>query len=262
MLPGSRPALHHHARKRPVLDLALALALALSLTALTATAASPTAESLTPHSARFAVKYRGMDAGTSDTRLETAAPGPDGRLRFSFTNRSVPKGLAALFLPGTITQRTQFTYTADGVRPEAYRLEDGSHNTRRDVRLDFDWAQGRVTGVAEDKPVDLPLSVGLQDALTISLQVRWLLQQGRSPQRLVMIEKDQTKDYDYVFAGHERLNTALGPLDTVIWRSSRPGSDRITRTWYAPTYGYLPVKAEQTRRGQPLMSFSVSSYQP
>jgi hypothetical protein len=217
-------------------------------------------KTFTPHTARYAVRYRGIDAGTSEIRLEVLTG--EGEARYRFTNRSTPQGLAALFLPGIITQRTTFNIGSDGLRPQEYSLDDGGKSTARDVRLTFDWGRNRVTGVAENQSVDLPLAPGTQDALTVGLQVRWLLQQGRAPQRLVMVEKATAKDYDYAFEGRERLQTALGPVDTLVWSSRRPGSNRVTRTWYAPAFGQVAVKAEQVAGSKPLMSFSILSWQP
>lgn len=212
-----------------------------------------------PHSARFAVRYRGIDAGTSEIRLERL-PG-NGEPRYVFTNRSKPHGLAALFVPGTITQRSVFTLDDGGVRPADYLLEDGGKSTDRDVRLSFDWGRHRVTGIAEEQAIDLPLVAGTQDALTVGLQVRWLLQQDRKPQRLVMVENTRAKEYDYTFEGRERLQTALGAVDTVLWSSRRPGSNRVTRTWYAPAYGYVAVKAEQVSGDKLLMSLAITAWQ-
>jgi len=31
----------------------------------------------------------------------------------------------------------------------------------------------------------------------------------------------------------------------MVWTSRRPSSNRITRVWYAPSLGYLPVQAER-----------------
>jgi len=231
-----------------------------STTTATANVTPSNGKTFIPHTARYAVRYRGIDAGTSEIRLE-ALPG-EGDPRYRFTNRSTPQGLAALFLPGVITQRTLFTIANDGLRPQEYSLDDGGKSTARDIRLTFDWTRNRVTGVAENQNVDLPLAPGMQDALTVGLQVRWLLQQGRAPQRLLMVEKAKPKDYDYAFEGRERLQTALGPVDTLVWSSRRPGSDRITRTWYAPAFAYVAVKAEQVTGNKALMSFSVLSWQP
>lgn len=270
-MPTSRrlPALHSTPARRPLP--ALLMAWALSWLPPGVAAGQPAAaatggaslSALAPHTARFAVRYRGLEAGTSEVSLETV-PGngsPSG-LRYAFTNRSTPRGVAALFLPGTITQRSVFALGPDGLRPLDYSLDDGSRSTARDVHLTFDREGGRVRGVAENQTLDLPLVAGTQDALTLGLQVRWLLQQGASPQRLVMVEKNKAKEYDYALEGRERLQTALGPLDTVIWSSRRPGSDRITRTWYAPSLGHLAVKVEQRDGGQVLMSLTLLSWQP
>lgn len=221
------------------------------------------ATALPPHVARFAVRYRGLDAGTSEVRLEVLpANGATGGPRYAFTNRSTPRGIAAVFLPGTITQRSTFRLGSAGLEPVEYSLDDGGKSTARDVRLAFDHERHRITGVAENHAVDLPLVVGTQDALTLGLQVRWLLQQGSTPRRLVMVEKDKAKEYDYALAGRERLSTALGPLDTVIWSSHRPGSDRVTRTWYAPSLGHLAVKVEQKDGDQVLMQLTLLAWEP
>ena len=226
----------------------------------TASVTATNSKSFAAHTARYAVRYRGIDAGISEIRLEVI-PG-EGEAHYRFTNRSTPQGLAALFLPGVITQRTTFTVANDGLRPLEYSLDDGGKSTTRDIRLTFDWGRKRVTGIAENQTVDLPLAPGMQDALTVGLQVRWLLQQDRAPQRLVMVEKATPKDYDYAFEGRERLQTSLGPVDTLVWSSRRPGSNRVTRTWYAPAFGYVAVKAEQTAGNKPLMAFSILSWQP
>ncbi len=218
---------------------------------------------LAPYTARFAVSYRGLEAGTSEVRLERQATnhGNGGAPRYVLTNRSRPRGMAALFLPGTITQRTLFTLGPQGLQPLDYTLDDGGKSTARDVRLAFDWTARRVTGTAEDRRVDLPLEEGVQDALTLGLQVRWLLQQGKTPARLVMVEKDKPKEYEYALERRERLQTVLGSLETVVWSSRRPGSDRVTRTWYAPALGHLAVKVEQVDGAQVLMSLRLLAWQ-
>ena len=51
--------------------------------------------------------------------------------------------------------------------------------------------------------------------------------------------------------GAERIATPIGPVETVIWSSARVGSNRVTKVWYAPELGYVPVRAER-RRGDKL----------
>ncbi len=62
-----------------------------------------------------------------------------------------------------------------------------------------------------------------------------------------MIDADKLKDYELRLEGNARIETELGELDTLVYTSKRTTGDRLTRTWVAPSLGYLPVKAERVR---------------
>ena len=62
-----------------------------------------------------------------------------------------------------------------------------------------------------------------------------------------MIDGNKLKEYELQLEGNARIDTELGELDTMVYVSRRPGSDRFTRTWVAPALGYLPVRAESIR---------------
>ncbi|MFM8516437.1 MAG: hypothetical protein ACKODA_00935, partial [Nevskiaceae bacterium] len=49
-------------------------------------------------------------------------------------------------------------------------------------------------------------------------------------------------------------------LDTVVWSSHRPSSDRVTRVWYAPSLGFLPVQAERKRGDRLEWSMRLKTY--
>jgi hypothetical protein len=145
------------------------------------------------------------------------------------------------------------------VRPLKFRGDDGSDGTARDVRLDFDWREARVTGVAEDEKVDLALRPGMQDPLSVQIALMIELAAGRTPAEYWIVDKSRIKDYEYRAEGRALLRTAAGELDTVIWSSRRPGSDRVTRVWYAPSRGYAPVRAERLRGGSVEISMTLRS---
>ena len=65
-----------------------------------------------------------------------------------------------------------------------------------------------------------------------------------------MIEKDKVKYYRYTFLRRERIATAIGELETVVYRSARDGSTRETITWHAPKLGFAAVQAEQRSDGK------------
>ena len=207
-----------------------------------------------PYSASYSVEWRGMGAGTSTVELARI----EGD-RWSYTSRNLARGLFRLALPNPITQSSVFRIRDGRVVPLTYRVDDGSKATTRDVSLDFDWDAGRVTGTAEDESVDLELPAGAQDALTAQVVLMRELSAGREPGNLRLIDKDEVKVYDYVREATEKVKTPLGELDTVIYRSSREGSNRVTRLWLAPSLGYIPVRAQQKRGERTEFTMTIRS---
>jgi len=211
---------------------------------MTATAASSPEPALAPFVAEYEVRYGRMAVGTSRTELARAGA------HWSFESTTVATGLARMIASGTLLQRSEFELVPEGPRPMRYRFDDGTKRTDRDVQLDFDWPAGRVRGTAEDAPVDLALVPGLQDPASMQAVMLAHLRAGREPGTISMIEKDRVKYYRYTFLRREKLKTAIGEIDTVVYRSARDGSDRETITWHAPTLGYVAVQAEQLIDGK------------
>lgn len=227
-----------------------------------ALAAAPLAASgggaLAPFVADYDVRYGSLSVGTSRTELRRAAA-PGG---WVIESRSTASGLAKLVAGGTLTQRSAFEFDDRGLRPSSYRFDDGTGSTGKDVALEFDWPAGQVRGVAEDERVDVAASPGLQDAASIQAWVMARLRAGEVPGTVAMIEKDRVKHYRYELLRRERLKTALGELDTLVYRSTRDGSDRATYFWYAPELGYALVRAEQLRDGKRAFQTMIRRYQP
>ncbi len=201
----------------------------------------------------FGVTWRGMNAGTASLELEQLGGG-----RWRYTSRNNARGLFRVAFPDEITQSSEFALNG-GVRPLQFRGDDGSDSTARDVRLDFDWRAARATGVAEDENVDLALRPGMQDPLSVQIALMIELAAGRAPAEYWIVDKSRIKDYEYRSEGRALLRTPAGELDTVIWSSRRPGSDRVTRVWYAPSRGYAPVRAERLRGGSVEISMTLRS---
>lgn len=199
-----------------------------------------------PFHATYSVVFRGLNAGTSEFQLERQ---PNGQ--YLYSSRSNARGIYRMFLSDEIVQTSLLTLGADGVRPLRYRGDDGSEDTERDISLDFDWDRHRVTGVAEDKPVDIELPPQTQDAMSIQIAAIHDLQNGRKLTGYRIVDKDEVKEYQYTYEGTVRLKTVLGELETVVYSSRRAGSNkRVTRTWQAPSLGYVPVRAERLKDGK------------
>jgi hypothetical protein len=216
-------------------------------------APAPVVAPLAPFKVVFGVTWRGMNAGTASLELERL-----NGSRWRYTSRNNARGLFRIAFPDEITQTSEFALNGT-VRPLRFRGDDGSDGTSRDVRLDFDWNAQRVTGVAEDRKVDLELRPDLQDPMSVQIALMVELAAGRSPADYWILDKDRIKDYEYRAEGRAVLRTAAGEFDTVIWSSRRPGSDRVTRVWYAPARGYAPVRAERLRGGSVEFAMTLRS---
>jgi hypothetical protein len=71
------------------------------------------------------------------------------------------------------------------------------------------------------------------------------LASGVRETRYAVADGGKVKTYLLRVIGHERIETVLGDLDTVVVERRREGHGRVTLVWCAPTLRYLPVRVEQ-----------------
>lgn len=199
-----------------------------------------------PFSATYVVAYRGIEGGMLRMDLrQDAATG-----HYVFETHVNPNMLARLFIGRDAVERTVLELTPQGMRPLSWETNDGKSGSKGDGQLQFDWQTRRVTGSYEGKPVDLPLAPGTRDRLSIQIVAMTALLRGEQPGTISMVNGDSIKEYTYTRGATEMLDTQLGKLDTVIFESTRKGSNRVSRVWHAPSLEYLPVRAEQIRKGK------------
>jgi hypothetical protein len=217
--------------------------LVLLMLSLAGLAASPLASAdaidLKPFRATYNAEWKGMTAGTSTLELRRA--GPD---LYSYSSTSNARGIFRMAFSETLVQTSTFRLQDGAVQPVTFR---GIDEKDREINLNFDWANLKITGVAKNHPVDLPLTAGAQDPMSLQISMLRNVAAGKAPPTVSMIDSDKLKDYELRLEGSTRIDTALGELDTVVYTTRRATGDRVTRTWVAPALGYLPVKAERIR---------------
>jgi hypothetical protein len=195
--------------------------------------------------AKFAIEWHGITAGY--TTLELTHTSAEA---YTYKSTNMARGIFRLAFPDVISQTSTFTIVNGEVRPATYHADDGEPDSDKAVTLRFDWQTRRVSGVAAKKPVDLPLQSGTQDTLSVQIELMREVAAGRSPKSFWLIDDDEIKEYKYTREGTETLDTPLGKLETVKYRSEHAGSDRVTRLWLASSLGYLPIRAERSRAGK------------
>jgi hypothetical protein len=200
-------------------------------------AAAPVAPA--PFQAVYAWKWHDITVAVSTLRFEQV----EGSTWRS-SSSAEPRGLGRLY-PLRPKLQSLMRIDAQGVRPLHYQADDGSSGNSRGADVRFDWDAMHASGTYSGAAVDLPLRAGVQDDLSVQIAMLAAVRAGRVPQNLSIIDRNTIRDYDYRRLGDERLVTALGTLDTVVYASQHPGSPRITRFWCAPEHGYVPLKVEQ-----------------
>jgi hypothetical protein len=194
---------------------------------------------LKPFRATYTAEWKGISAANSTVELR-----PAGADTYTYSSVNTARGLFRMAFPDALTQISTFKIVDGRVVPMTFK---GIDEKERPIDLNFDWQKKRVTGVAKEKVVDLPLPDGAQDAMSLQIASLRNLATGKLEPKVWMIEGNKLKDYELSLEGNARIETELGEFDTVIYVSRRPGSDRFTRTWVAPNLGYLPVRAESIR---------------
>jgi len=194
---------------------------------------------LKPYKATYLLEWKGITAGSST--LELRALGGD---RYSFGASAAARGIFRLAFSDSVTQVSTFRVTDGRVIPLAF---NGMDDKERPTNLTFDWTRKRVSGTAKGHSVDLELPDGAQDPMSLQVASLRALASGSLQDRVWLIDTDKVKEYQLQREGTEQVETVLGKVETIIYTSKRAEGDRVTRTWVAPSLGYLPVKAERVR---------------
>jgi hypothetical protein len=194
---------------------------------------------LKPFKATYVAEWKGMTAATST--VELLRSGDD---TYTYSSVNSARGVFRMAFPDALTQTSTFRLTNGRVVPLHFQ---GMDEKERPIDLRFDWEKKRVTGTAKERPVDLPLPEGAQDAMSLQIASMRNLAAGKLQDSVWMIDATKLKEYELRLEGNARIGTDLGELDTVVYVSQRKNTDRYTKTWVAPALGYLPVKAESVR---------------
>lgn len=206
----------------------------------------------TPFAATFQVAWHGITAGESTLTLAPQAAGT-----FTYSSNIRAHGIFRLVFPDALITSSTFTLADGQVVPLEYKESGQARDHSDDVDLKFDQATGRVRGTSQTHAVDQPLDAGIQDPMSVQIELMRRLQAGLAPSQFKLFDHDQAKEYFYTRERTEVLDTPLGKIDTVVYRSDRPGSDRVTRLWLAPTLNYLPLQANRSRKGSVDLSMRI-----
>lgn len=202
-------------------------------------------------SGTYSVTFRGIRAGTLDFNLRKHSDG------YVYESIAHPRGLARIVVNDKVREATEFDVVEGVIVPRYYELDDGSARDNDDTRLRFDWEANKAHGTHEGSPLEIPLAPAVQDRMSAQVVVMQLLHAGKPMNTISFIDRDALKEYSYKRVREESIETAIGELATVVIESSRARSNRVSRIWYAPSLGFVPVRGEQERKGKVETVFEI-----
>ncbi len=213
----------------------------LALVAAWSLSAKASADELKPFEVSYNWIWHGMTVAASTLRLQRQDD------TWIYTSSSTPRGIGRVFSERP-KQESVLKVTAQGVEPISYKADDGTSSTKRDADVRFDWEHKRATGVYEDTHVDMPISPGIQDDLSVQIALMVELLRGHKPETFSLLSGNSVREYHYSREGEETLSTPMGRIATIIFSAQKQNSPRVTRFWCAPSLGYIPLRVQQKRK--------------
>jgi hypothetical protein len=221
-------------------------------------AAQPSTDGLQTYSAVYGLFEGAKRIG----RTEISLTYDSSNGHYVYESRSSFLGfLLRLAAPHPVIERSEFRVERGRVRPLSYRYEDGTRRGRRNLSLEFRWADAVLAVRGRDQQTDVPLPPRALDRASVKVALGFALRDGRRAGRHAVADPDEFRTYEFQSTGAEKLSTPIGEIDAIPVTQSRAESSRQTTVWIAPTLGYQAARIEQHRPDRDPVAFSLEAFE-
>ncbi len=210
---------------------------------------------LTPHAAVYKVKIS-VVGGRLKTELKATGAG------YVATHIIKATGMSRIIARGTITETSEFTSTADGVRPVQYASEDTLSRKKKRTAIRFDWVTGEARGTVNGEEVVSVMDELAHDRVSIQYELMHDLLNNGPDSQYMLFDVDRLKTVMVRNIGTKTVKVPAGKYQAVGIQHQAANSQRITTLWCVEELGYLPVIIEQHRKGKLRVRATLQSYTP
>ncbi len=217
-------------------------------------APAPAARVPAPFSAEYVLHVHGLPVGRMTRELVAER---DGSFVFSSSSRAV--GVAALVHRERIEERSRWRLHGTEVRPLRYSYRRSGGRKPRQVGVSFDWDARRIANTAGAQTWHMELEPGVLDKLLYQLVIMSDLERGLRDLSYQVADGGRIKTYRLEMDGEERLDTALGEMDTIRLVRRKDGGRRQTVLWCAPALDFLPVRVQYTDKDGAVTRVEIDS---
>lgn len=165
--------------------------------------------------------------------------------RYQLESKTVPKGVAAVFVKDTITMKSEGSYGTQGLRPERFEFHR-SAKAKKDATARFDWAAKTAEFSYEGKTESQALPEQLQDRLSALYQFRFLSKPAKTL-TLPVSNGKKIENQLFKYQGEETLTLPIGKLKAMRFVRERTPDDDGIAIWISEQYA-APVKIVVTSK--------------
>ena len=230
----------------------------LSALILLSIAASPLATVARELPERFEATFWLEAAGTKVARTQWSLD-PSAGGTYVSTSRTETAGVFSLIRNEVRVERSEWTRVDNRLQPLTYRYVRTGRKPR-EIEIKFDWEANVAFHDSSGTTWRLPVSPGTMDKFSYIFAMMRDLSRGKRHLEYTIADGGRRlKRYVLTGMGEERIETALGTLDTIIIRRDRKNSKRQTTLWCAKELGFLPVKIIHLERDGKSVTLHIES---
>ena len=218
---------------------------------------SPAPASYQPkaYTATYQVFRNGSALGNATVKLSAA-----GNSRWELSSDTIGTGIAAI-AGVEIVERSVLRW--NGGRPEtmdySFNQKAGFKNKQRSIRVN---AQSNIIDSRDrEKSYTLKYQPGVLDRHAVTVAVMQDLAQGKSGDLLYSVaDRDELQTHAYRVVGNEKMQTALGPLNSIkVQRIRQNSNGRVTTLWLAADRQFVPLRIEQKESDGDTIEMRITS---
>lgn len=205
--------------------------------------AQPAAGISEPFVARFSLTTQGTKIGETEWSVKPVATDI-----YVYESRTVAAGIIALVNNEEIVERSEWKIDRGALLPLSYAYRRSGGDRDRNIAVNFDWENSQAENTARGHSWRMPVPAGTLDKLSYVLVLMKDLAENKTELRYQIADGGRLKIYELQIEGEERIDTALGSMETVVVRRLRNSEERETLLWCAKNLNYLPVMIEHREK--------------
>lgn len=149
----------------------------------------------------------------------------------------------------TASQNSTFTLSGNNVTPAQASTTYKLFGIGRTHNLNYN-GKNQVASTYRGKTVNLDMAQQAFDDLSLEVQIRQDLLNGKFSGNYYMAKKDKIEKTPFKRSGSTKITVPAGTFDTVRVDRVHDDNSRSTSFWLAPSLDYLPVKVSQINDGK------------